>query len=214
MPRLFAALEIPPEAGQALAGLRCGLPPARKGWEDGRANNNARGGVARRGADNMRKPGQAGRGADAVRWIEPADYHITLRFYGDVSFAIADEIVAALGKIQARAFSLALKGIQVFSPKKPRSLYAQVAAAAELLALQEKIEHISRRLVPPETRKFTPHITLARLKQADEQSLAAWLAARGNFTAPPWPVKRFCLMSAKDSVGGGPYIIEESWPLA
>jgi len=202
MPRLFAALEIPPEAGQALAGLRCGLPIARKGWEDGRANNNARGGWA------------GGRGADAVRWIEPADYHITLRFYGDVSFAIADEIAAALGKIRARAFSLALKGIQVFSPKKPRSLYAQVAAAAELLALQEKIEHISRRLVPPETRKFIPHITLARLKQADEQSLAAWLAACGNFTAPLWPVKRFCLMSAKDSVGGGPYIIEESWALA
>ncbi|KAA6406223.1 RNA 2',3'-cyclic phosphodiesterase [Candidatus Tokpelaia sp.] len=189
MPRLFAAIEIPPEAVLSLSLLRFGLSQARNGWAGGRANNN-------------------------VRWIDPADYHITLRFYGDVSFETADEIVAALDRLRCRSFALALKGVHVFSPKKPHSLYAGIAAAAKLVVLQEKIEHVSRRIVPPEPRKFTPHVTLARFKQADERSLAAWLSQHGNFTVLPWVVDRFCLMSSKDSTGGGPYVIEESWPLA
>jgi len=202
MPRLFAAVEIPPEAVLSLSLLRFGLPMARKVGQAGRANN------------NMRKAWGGGRAGSQVRWIDPADYHITLRFYGDVSFETADEIVAALDKLRCRPFALALKGVHVFSPKKPHSLYAGIASAAKLVALKEKIEHASRRIVPPEPRKFTPHVTLARLKQADEQDLAAWLSQRGNFTVSPWVVNRFCLMSSKDSIGGGPYIIEESWPLA
>lgn len=153
-------------------------------------------------------------GLPHAHWIEPADYHLTLRFYGDVSFAIADEIAAALDKARCPSFTLSLRGVHVFSPKKPHSLYAEVAAAPPLFALQEKIEHASRRIVPPEPRKWTPHVTVARLRQTKEQDLAVWLAARGNFAAPPFTVSRFCLMSSRDSVGGGPYIIEETWPLA
>lgn len=153
-------------------------------------------------------------GLPNARWVEPADYHLTLRFYGDVSFAAADEIAAALDRLHCRPFTLALKGVHVFSPKKPHSLYAALEPSKPLAALQEKIENAARRIVPPETRKWRPHVTLARLRQTNEQDLAAYLSGRGNFAAPLWPVKRFCLMSSKDSVGGGPYIIEEAWPLA
>lgn len=190
MPRLFAALEIPHEALLPLSLLRGGLPHAR--------------------------------------WMEPADYHITLRFYGDISNGQADALAGALDGLHFAPFELRLKGVGVFSPKKPRTIYAGVEASKPLAALQAKIEHISRRAVPPETRKFMPHITLARLKKTDsavqpsrqsealavnEAELARYLAGRGNFSSPIFAVKRFCLMSSKDSVGGGPYIIEESWPL-
>ncbi|TIT12513.1 MAG: RNA 2',3'-cyclic phosphodiesterase, partial [Mesorhizobium sp.] len=44
--------------------------------------------------------------------------------------------------------------------------------------------------------------------------VAQYLSARGNFSALPFRVGRFVLMSSRDSVGGGPYIVEEAWPLS
>lgn len=153
-------------------------------------------------------------GLPNAHWVDPADYHLTLRFYGDVRCETADEIAAALDKVRAAKFTMALKGLHVFSRKKPHSLYAEVAACPELFALQEKVDNAARRLVPAESRKWTPHVTLARLKNIREQDLIFYLGARSRFAAEPFAVSRFCLMSSKDSVGGGPYIIEETWSLA
>jgi 2'-5' RNA ligase len=44
--------------------------------------------------------------------------------------------------------------------------------------------------------------------------VARYLSARGNFVTAPFRVGRFVLMSSRDSVGGGPYIVEEAWPLS
>lgn len=43
--------------------------------------------------------------------------------------------------------------------------------------------------------------------------MAAYLSARGNFASVPFTAGRFVLMSSRASVGGGPYIVEEAWPL-
>ncbi|RWF16285.1 MAG: RNA 2',3'-cyclic phosphodiesterase, partial [Mesorhizobium sp.] len=60
---------------------------------------------------------------------------------------------------------------------------------------------------------FTPHVTLARLRNSSPLDVAQYLSARGNFSALAFRVGRFVLMSSRDSVGGGPYIVEEAWPL-
>ena len=57
-------------------------------------------------------------------------------------------------------------------------------------------------------------MTLARLKNSSDNDVARYLSARGNFATMPFRVSRFVLMSSRDSVGGGPYIVEEAWPLA
>ena len=62
-------------------------------------------------------------------------------------------------------------------------------------------------------RKFTPHVTLARLRNSSPVDVAHYLSARGNFSTMPFRVGRFVLMSSRESVGGGPYIVEEAWPL-
>lgn len=153
-------------------------------------------------------------GLPGARWIDTENYHITLRFIGDVEGHIADEITNALDRVHRNAFTLSLSGVAVFGSKKPHSIYAGVAPSAELVALQGEMERLMQRLgLPAEPRKFTPHVTLARLRNPSTIDLANYLSARGNFATMPFKVSRFVLMSSRDSIGGGPYVIEESWPL-
>ncbi|MCO5064213.1 MAG: RNA 2',3'-cyclic phosphodiesterase [Rhizobiaceae bacterium] len=153
-------------------------------------------------------------GLPGARWIDVENYHLTLRFFGDIEGHVADEIVNALDRVRRPAFQLTLSGVGAFGGKKPHSLWAGVAASPDLFALQAEIDRIAARLgLPSDPRKFSPHVTLARLRNTSPDAVALYLSARGNFAAMPFKVGRFVLMSSRDSVGGGPYIVEEAWPL-
>ncbi|AXV16673.1 RNA 2',3'-cyclic phosphodiesterase [Neorhizobium sp. SOG26] len=153
-------------------------------------------------------------GLPGARWIDVENYHITLRFIGDVDGRTADEIVDRLDRIDRPEFPLTLSGIGSFGSKKPHSIWAGVSPSAELNALQGEIERICQRIgLPPDPRKFTPHVTLARLKNCRLDDVVHYLSGRGNFFAPTFTVGRFVLLSSKESVGGGPYLTEEVFPL-
>jgi 2'-5' RNA ligase len=153
-------------------------------------------------------------GLPGARWVDVENYHITLRFIGDVEGHVADEIANALDRIRRPAFSLKLSGVGAFGSKKPHSIHATVAPSPELMQLQAEIERICQRLgLPADPRKFVPHVTLARLRNPSALDIATYLSARGNFATLPFKVGRFVLMSSKDSVGGGPYVVEDAWPL-
>lgn len=153
-------------------------------------------------------------GLPGARWVDVENYHLTLRFIGDVEGHVADEIANALDRVRRPAFNLALSGVGQFGGRKPHSIWAGVAASPDLFALQGEIERICQRLgLPADPRKFTPHVTLARLKNASPEAVANYLSTRGNFSTTPFRVGRFVLMSARESIGGGPYIVEEAWPL-
>ena len=153
-------------------------------------------------------------GLPGARWVDVENFHLTLRFIGDVEGHVADEVANALDRVRRPTFNLALSGVGQFGGKKPPSIWAGVAASPDLFALQAEIERICQRLgLPADPRKFTPHVTLARLKNASPEAVANYLSARGNFSTMPFRVGRFVLMSSRDSVGGGPYIVEEAWPL-
>jgi 2'-5' RNA ligase len=153
-------------------------------------------------------------GLPGARWVDVENYHITLRFIGDVEGHVADEVANALDRVRRPAFTLTLSGVGAFGGRKPHSIWAGVAASPDLTALQGEIERICQRLgLPPDPRKFMPHVTLARLRNSSPAEVAHYLSARGNFAAAPFRVGRFVLMSSRDSVGGGPYIVEETWPL-
>jgi 2'-5' RNA ligase len=153
-------------------------------------------------------------GLPGARWVDPENYHLTLRFFGDIEGHVADEIANALDRVRRPAFTLALTGVGAFGSKKPHSIHATVGASPDLIALQAEIERICQRLgLPADARKFVPHVTVARLRNAGIGDVAAYLSARGNFSTSPFKVGRFVLMSSRDSVGGGPYLVEEAWPL-
>jgi RNA 2',3'-cyclic 3'-phosphodiesterase len=153
-------------------------------------------------------------GLFGARWIDTENYHITLRFMGDVDRHMAAEIAHALDRVRRQSFWVSLCGVGAFGGKKPHSVYAAIAASPELTLLHGELERICQRLgLEADPRKFTPHVTLARLKATSPEQAAHYLSGRGDFSAAPFKAGRFVLMSSKDSVGGGPYVIEEAYPL-
>ncbi len=154
-------------------------------------------------------------GLPGARWIDPENYHLTLRFIGDVDDDIAQEIAWALGKVRRKDFELRLDGLQSFGGRRPRAVVATVVPSSSVMELQAEHERLMRRVgLDPEGRKYTPHVTLARLRDSSSFEVAEYLSARGPFRAPPFTVSRFVLFSARASVGGGPYVVEAAYPLA
>ena len=153
-------------------------------------------------------------GLPGARWIDPENYHLTLRFIGDVDDMTAHEAASMLGRIQRGAFDLHLDGLTSFGGRKPRAVVASMAALPALIDLQAEQERLLRRIgLAPEGRKYTPHVTLARLRESSNRQVADYLAARGLFCTPDFRVARFVLFSSRNSTGGGPYVVEASYPL-
>ena len=154
-------------------------------------------------------------GLPGARWIDPENYHLTLRFIGDIDDALARDIASLLGQVQRSAFDLRLDGLSSFGGRKPRALVAAAAAGQALMELQAEHERLLQRVgLEPEGRKFTPHVTLARLRDSSSRQVADYLAARGHYRSSSFQVARFVLFSSRSSVGGGPYVVEEAYPLS
>jgi 2'-5' RNA ligase len=153
-------------------------------------------------------------GLPGARWIDVENYHITLRFIGDVDGRTADELVERLDRIDRPEFQIRLDGIGSFGSKKPHSVWAGVTPTPDMFALQGEIERICQRIgLPSDPRKFTPHVTLARLKSSRVDDVVHYLSGRGNFQTSLFTASRFVLLSSRESVGGGPYLTEEIFPL-
>jgi 2'-5' RNA ligase len=153
-------------------------------------------------------------GLYGARWIDAANYHITLRFIGDIDEATALDVHSVLDGIRRPAFTVTLDGLGAFGGSKPRAIVATAKAVQPLVELQAEQERLMRRVgLPIETRKFTPHVTLARLRQVSPVAVADYLSMRGWLASQSFEVDRFTLFSARDSVGGGPYLAEAEYPL-
>ena len=153
-------------------------------------------------------------GLPGARWIDPENYHLTLRFIGDIEAGLAHEIVSMLERVSRRPFEIRLDGLSSFGGRKPRAIVASVASSPSLLELQAELERLMQRVgLDPEGRKYTPHVTLARLRDTSSRQVADYLAARGLFRSAPFRVERFVLFSSRASVGGGPYVIEDTFAL-
>ncbi len=154
-------------------------------------------------------------GLPGARWIDPENYHITLRFIGDIDDMLAREIAGMLARVHRSPFEIRLNGLSSFGGRKPRAVVASVSPVPQLMELQAEHDRMLQRLgLEPEGRKYTPHVTLARLRDTSSHEVADYLAARGHFQSASFEASRFVLFSSRASVGGGPYIVEEAYPLA
>jgi len=150
-------------------------------------------------------------GLPGARWIDPEDYHVTLRFIVDLD----DEIASLLFRVNRKPFEVALQGLSSFGGRKPRAVVASVVPSRPLIELQAELERLMQRIgLDPQGRKFTPHVTLARLRDASNQDVADYLSVRGYFPTTVFTASRFVLFSSRASTGGGPYVVEDSYALS
>lgn len=155
-------------------------------------------------------------GLSGARWIDAENYHITLRFIGDVDGKTADEVADSLDRLsQSLRFDVRLTHLGTFGGDKPRALHAVVEPSEALMRLQQAQERVLQRAgLAPEGRKYVPHVTLARLRGTHPGEVAQFIAGAGHFEPLSFLARRFVLYSSRDSVGGGPYVIEQSYPLS
>ena len=154
-------------------------------------------------------------GLPGARWIDPENYHITLRFIGDVDHATARDLFSLLGGGRRRGpLTVTLDELATFGGERPRAVFARAVPTSDLNELQSEHERLVRRVgLPPERRKFTPHVTLARLRDASPIDVAGYIGMRGRFPKLSFMARRFVLFSARASTGGGPYVVEAAYPL-
>jgi RNA 2',3'-cyclic 3'-phosphodiesterase len=149
---------------------------------------------------------------ETARWVAPDDLHITLRFAGEISRRQGEEFAHALSDIQLPPPRIQISGTGVFGGKHPTVVYAAVERTPELEELQRAHEHAARTVgLERESRKFVPHVTLARLDGEDAIIVANFLELTGALKIPAFWPQRAVLMSARDG-GGGPYGVVDSFP--
>ena len=113
-----------------------------------------------------------------------------------------------------RLDEVTLDALGSFGGDKPRALFARVAPSKALTELQADIERQMRRIgLPAEGRKFVPHVTLARLRDTTPVELAHFLSLHPIVRPITFTARRVALMSSRDSIGGGPYVLEAAYPL-
>lgn len=108
--------------------------------------------------------------SNSIRWVRPDGIHLTLKFLGEVPAERQGEIeaatTAALANPQTKPFELTAGGLGVFpKPSQPRVIWVGLSGNLQALAhLQKQVEtalaHIG---FPPESRAFSPHLTLGRV---------------------------------------------------
>ncbi|HYG84655.1 MAG TPA: RNA 2',3'-cyclic phosphodiesterase [Azospirillum sp.] len=161
-----------------------------------------------------RLAGLAG-GVPGARWTDPSNLHLTLRFIGEVPGHTAADIDATLSEIEVPGFDLTLDGVGMYgSNRHARVLWAGVERTEALTHLQSKVESALVRCgLEPEERKFSPHVTLARLKDAPKERIGRFLEERGLFRAGPMRIDHFTLYRSLLGKGGAVYEALREYPL-
>lgn len=140
------------------------------------------------------------KGVPGAKWRPRENLHLTLRFFGEVAEPDAEEIDAALAEVAERTapFELQLFGAGSFGKDRPHSLWLGVRDNAALTKLAADCERAARRAgCRPEPRKFTPHVTLAYLGNADLQRVQAFEQRLGLFESQPFRAEGFGLYSSQ-----------------
>ena len=156
-------------------------------------------------------------GIEGARWVDEDNLHLTLRFVGEVERPVANDLAAALGAIVAAPFTLAIEGVGHFDKRtrygaSPRALWARVPPAGLLGELRMKVERACEGAgLGRETRRFTPHITLARLGPSSGE-IGRWLASFGDMRAH-WRVDEFILYESHLGHEGAHYEAVAVYPL-
>ena len=150
-----------------------------------------------------------------ARWVPEEQIHLTLRFIGEVAGDVAERVKSALRSVAGPSFSLTLKGIGFFPPRKePHVLWVGLSENEELLRLQSRIERtLTAAGIEQDSRKFHPHVTVARLHGTPHQKVAEYVTANSLFATEEFAVSSFFLYSSTLGKEGAIHTKEATYKL-
>ncbi len=154
-------------------------------------------------------------GLPGARWRPTEAFHLTLRFAGEISEALADDLDAELNVVAGEALTLALAGVGSFQDGDDiHAVWAGVEENPALRRLAARCETAARKAgLTPDRRLWRPHVTLAYLRRADPARVAAWVQSHNLLKSPPFRVTRFALYSSHLGHDGSVYRLERSYRL-
>lgn len=155
-------------------------------------------------------------GIEGARWTERENFHITLTFIGDVDERTAEGVDEALQSVKMEPFRLSLKGAGIFDKAGvPGVLWMGVSQSAPLHRLKEKIDRaLYAARLPFENRKYAPHVTIARLKNAEEDKVAGFIQQNNLFSTEEFDVTEFILYRSRQTKHGAAYEELMEYPLS
>lgn len=138
-------------------------------------------------------------GLPGARWVPPENYHVTLRFIGEVPGWRAEELDHALAGLRAKGFGLSLAGVGAFEKGgKVKSLWAGVERNPALEHLQSKVEMALHRAgLESERRRFQPHVTLAKVDGVPAEKIANWVQGHNLFRSEKVDIEHFTLFRSR-----------------
>ncbi len=154
-------------------------------------------------------------GIAGTRWIEPENFHITLRFIGDVGRGEADDLHTELASVRFPEFEMALSGIGTFERRgHVHMIWAGLDRPQIIVDLRDRIEAAAVRAgFQRESRKFKPHITLCRFKSHSMPDIGPYLAMNNDFSTAAFAVDHFSLYQSRLGHGGARYEVLSQYRL-
>ena len=154
-------------------------------------------------------------GVPGARWTEPGQHHLTLLFLGEVPVNTLESLDERLRALRAPPMTLQPAGVGHFPPRgMPRTLWLGLEKSEPLARLHAQLADVARALqLAGDTRKFAPHVSLARLHHSPPYRVAEWEAACNRVRTVPWPVTTFELVRSLPGVNGSEYHVEQRYPL-
>ena len=133
-----------------------------------------------------------------AHWVPADQIHLTLRFIGEVGEQACAAIKGALLGLSFHSFPLSLQGTGHFPPgRRPRVLWVGMQSSEALLALRQELELALTDVgIPPDERPFSPHLTLARLRETAPAAVSHFELRHGTLDFPPFEVREVVLYSS------------------
>lgn len=147
-------------------------------------------------------------------WRPQANFHVTLRFFGDLSHDLALELDRVLGEIILAPFEIELDGVGWFGRKSPTSIWARVRETDPLRSLSAQCERAARHLgLPLDKRPFIPHVTLAYLHDVPLDDVVQWADKHHRYCSRVFSVNLFELFQSELGNGPSRYTSMATYPL-
>ncbi|MEE9330407.1 MAG: RNA 2',3'-cyclic phosphodiesterase [Parvularculaceae bacterium] len=155
-------------------------------------------------------------GIEGARWREPENFHITLSYYGDLDMHQSQSLTDALSRVYLPRFEMQLSGIGNFrNGPHPTSLWVGATLSPALKEVQKATTKAAQTCgIEIESRKFTPHLTLAYLtRRASLLDIAQYKQTHPLLSLPPFSVDCFSLFSSQKTDKRSVYVEEASYLL-